>query len=288
MIDIEKFVQEAMDIVLDDEDFEDDDVRFTTPEQAFDYMIKGNTMRKIKINARPTRDEEGFWDSSCGIFVDIETDGTEFLKLRRLFKSIEKRIQELYPPLKFEELEVGCEERDEGKVHLTYSLDFDNINNDSQSSLFNIASLGCGVCTLFIAEEFQKLQYELFINYDKATPSEMMKDVINDLELSFFWEVVYNSCLYNEYTNMNKLNDAGVIDELIQKLKFDSELYDNVKKELFEEREGEFGVADLDDNLIEYYDYSPLRASEQASERISVLCKRIQYNELRRILKENI
>lgn len=243
--------------------------------------------RKIEIVARPSRDEEGIWDSSVGIFVDIETDETEFLKLRRVFKSIEERITTLYPPSRFEELEDGGESREDGRVHLTYSIDFDHISNDNPSSLFNIASLGCGVSTLFIAQEFEKLQYELYINDDKAIPSQMMKNVINDLELSFFWEVAYNSCLCNEYTENNRLYDDGVIDELVQKLKFDSALHDTVKRQLLEEREGEFGVPDGDDNLIDLWDYSPLRASEQASKRISELCKRIKYDELRNVLLNN-
>ena len=89
-------------------------------------------------------------------------------------------------------MEIGSESRPEGRVHLTFAMDFDSISNDYQTSLFNIASLGCGVSAFLIAAEFDKLGYDLQINDDKCSASDIMRDVINDLELSFFQEVVYN------------------------------------------------------------------------------------------------
>jgi hypothetical protein len=244
-----------------------------------------NNQNTIEIQARPTRDEEGIHDSSVGIFIDIETDETEYLKLRRVFSKLISEIKRLYPPVKHEDMEIGSESRPEGRVHLILAIDFDSIKNDYLSSLFNIASLGCGVSAFLIAEEFEKLGYELRIHNNKCTASDIMRDVINDLELSFFWEVVNNSRLYSEYKSI--YHDEKLLHELIQKLKFDSELYDTVKKEFIEEKEGEFGVPESNDEYIELWDYSPLRISNLASDRIQGLCKNIKYKELRDILLEN-
>lgn len=244
-------------------------------------MISKNT---ITIQARPTRDEEGIHDSSVGIFIDIETDETEYLKLRRVFSKLIEEIKRLYPPVKHEDMKICSESRPEGRVHLTLAMDFDSISNDYQSSLFNIASLGCGVSAFLIAAEFEKLGYDLQINDDKCSASDIMRDVINDLELSFFQEVVYNSCLYRE--DLDIYTD-GKLDDIIQKLKFDSELYRSVMEEFIEEKEGEFGVPELNDNFIFLWDYSPLRACDLASDRIQSLCKNIKYKELRDILLNN-
>ena len=239
----------------------------------------------IKIQARPTRDEEGIHDSSVGIFIDVETDETEYLKLRRVFSKLISEIKRLYPPVKHGDMEIGSESRPEGRVHLILAIDFDSIRNDYLSSLFNIALLGCGVSAFIIAEEFEKLGYELRIHDDKCSASDIMRDVINDLELSFFWEVVNKSCLYSEYKGI--YSDEKLLPELIQKLKFDSELYDKVRAEFIEEKEGEFGVPELNDNYIELWNYSPLRISDLASDKIQSLCKNIKYRELRDILLTN-
>lgn len=239
----------------------------------------------IKIQARPTRDEEGIWDSSVGIFIDIETDETEYLQLRRVHSKLIGEIKRLYPPVKYEDIEIGCESRPEERVHLTFAIDFDSIRNDYLSSLFNIASLGCGVSAFIIAKEFEKLGYELRIHYDKCSASDMMREVINDLELSFFWEVVENSCLYREDLD---IYTAGELDRTIRRLKTDPELYQTVREQFLEENEGEFGVPESNDNYIELWDYSPLRASDSASDRINELCKNIKYQELRNILLNNI
>ena len=242
--------------------------------------------KSIKIQARPTRDEEGIWDSSVGIFLDIEANESDYTAIDNLLAEMYKEIKRLYPPVRFEEFEMITEYRDQGRAHFILAIDFVPIQNQYESTLFNIASLGCGVSAFLIAKEFEKSGYELRIHYDKCTASDIIKDVINDLELSFFWEVVNSSCLYSEYQNIYR--EPELLPELIQKLKFDSELCDTVKAQLIEESEGEFGVPALNDNYILLWDYSPLRISNLASNRIQVLCKNIKYKELRDILLENI
>lgn len=239
----------------------------------------------IKIQARPTRDEEGIWDSSVGIFLDIEANESDYNIIDNLLAEMYKEIKRLYPPVQFDEFEMITEYREQGRAHFILGIDFVPIQNQYESSLFNIASLGCGVSAFLIAVEFEKLGYELRINHNKCSASDIMKDVINDLELSFFQEVVYNSCLYNERLN---IYDDGELDIIIQKLKSDPELYRTVMEDFIEEKEGEFGIPKLEDNYIDLWDYSPLRISDLASDRIDSLCKNIKYKELRTILLNNI
>lgn len=248
-------------------------------------MQMKNNQNIIQIQARPTRDEEGIWDSSVGIFLDIEANESDYNTIDNLLANMHKEIKTLYPPVQFDEFEMITKYREQGRAHFILAIDFVPIQNQYESTLFNIASLGCGVSAFLIAVEFEKLGYELRIHDTKCTASDIMKDVINDLELSFFWEVVNNSCLYDEYQNIYR--DSELLPELIQKLKFDSGLCDKVREEFIEENEGEFGVPESNDEYIELWNYSPLRISDLASDRIQGLCKNIKYGELREILLKN-
>ena len=74
-------------------DFYDEDFDSNSAVSLEDMLGEDEKQEESNEDIVENVDEEGIHDSSVGIFIDIETDETEYLKLRRVFSKLIEEIK---------------------------------------------------------------------------------------------------------------------------------------------------------------------------------------------------